>query len=62
LRPTNQNSAITNSLQRNALSMTGPDIKSKEFLLRLMPFLFLPVIVLACTEEFSEARQTEIIV
>ena len=36
--------------------MSGADIKLKEFLLRLTLFLLLPVIVQACTEEFSEEK------
>jgi hypothetical protein len=36
--------------------MTAPDIKLKFFLLRFMLFLLLPVIVQACTEEFSAEK------
>ena len=36
--------------------MTGADIKLKEFLLRLMLFLLLPVIVQACSEEINAEK------
>jgi hypothetical protein len=36
--------------------MTGADIELKDFLFRLMLFLLLPIIVQACTEEFSAEK------